>query len=235
MSAALNGSETAYDRVITAIERLGLRVKPNGKGVVAQCPAHEDNSPSLGVLPLPDSVSLHCFAGCENGDVVEALGLTMRDLFDNRRDVRYQYPDGRRVIREWDPNTRKKTFRQANNDGKNALFRVAEVVAAIAAGRWVLLVEGEKDVLAVESVGGVATCWAGGVSGWRHCGSAGLDADALADVGEGGRDAPQGAGSGCAHPSGRPPACPITPAPTRGRGSRVKGGRRPSRSDAQHP
>src|SRR5664279_2058214 len=110
-----------------------------------------------------------------------------------------------------------------------------ELVAAIAAGRWVLLVEGEKDVLAVESVGGVATCWAGGVSGWRHCGSAGLDPDALADVGEGGRDAPQGAGSGCAHPSGRPPACPITPAPTRGRGSRVKGGRRPSRSDAQHP
>jgi DNA primase len=52
--------------------------------------------------------------------------------------------------------TRKKTFRQANNDGKNALFRVAEVVAAIAAGRWVLLVEGEKDVVAVESVGGVA-------------------------------------------------------------------------------
>ena len=49
------------------------------------------------------------------------------------------------------------------------------------------------------------------------------------------RSTPKAAGSGCAHPSGRPPGLPDKRLPRAGRGSRVKGGRRPSRSDAQHP
>ena len=50
------------------------------------CPAHEDRSPSLTVKAGGDGRALvHCFAGCEVVAVVEALGLSMRDLFDGPR------------------------------------------------------------------------------------------------------------------------------------------------------
>jgi hypothetical protein len=48
-----------------------------------RCPAHADRTPSLSVRELEDSrVLLHCFAGCEVGDVLAALGLELSDLFE---------------------------------------------------------------------------------------------------------------------------------------------------------
>jgi hypothetical protein len=48
----------------------------------AQCPAHEDRSPSLSIERKPDGMLLvHCFAGCDIGDVTNALGLEVRDLW----------------------------------------------------------------------------------------------------------------------------------------------------------
>ena len=56
-------------------------VKQNGSSWVARCPAHEDRSPSLSVSEGDDGrVLLRCFAGCETTDIVEALGLELRDL-----------------------------------------------------------------------------------------------------------------------------------------------------------
>ena len=49
---------------------------------VARCPAHEDKSPSLSIKQADDRVLLHCFAGCETGDVLAAVGLDLKDLFD---------------------------------------------------------------------------------------------------------------------------------------------------------
>ena len=53
---------------------------------MASCPAHGDKTPSLHVSwtrgPNGGSVLLRCHAGCENRDVVDALGLTWPDLFD---------------------------------------------------------------------------------------------------------------------------------------------------------
>jgi hypothetical protein len=52
---------------------------------LARCPAHEDKSPSLSIRELDDGrVLLHCFGGCEVGDVLAAVGLTMADLFPQR-------------------------------------------------------------------------------------------------------------------------------------------------------
>jgi hypothetical protein len=49
---------------------------------VALCPAHNDHLPSLSIKQLDDGVLLmHCFAGCETEQVVQKLGLTMRDLY----------------------------------------------------------------------------------------------------------------------------------------------------------
>jgi hypothetical protein len=67
------------------LDRLG-RVKQTGSGRwLARCPAHQDKSPSLSIRALDDGRWLiNCFAGCEAGDVLSAIGLTMSDLFPER-------------------------------------------------------------------------------------------------------------------------------------------------------
>lgn len=52
---------------------------------VARCPAHKDRGPSLSVRELDDGrVLLHCFAGCEVGAVLGAIGLDLADLYPPR-------------------------------------------------------------------------------------------------------------------------------------------------------
>jgi hypothetical protein len=49
---------------------------------VARCPAHEDKSPSLSIVELPDGrILLHDFAGCDVEAVLDALGMQFGDLF----------------------------------------------------------------------------------------------------------------------------------------------------------
>lgn len=69
------------------------RPKRTGKGWAARCPAHEDKSPSLSIAEADGGkVLLHCFSGCNAGDVLGAIGLEWKDLFpeslspDARRD-----------------------------------------------------------------------------------------------------------------------------------------------------
>lgn len=66
----------------TVLDRLD-RVKQTGPGRwIARCPAHEDRSPSLSIRETDDGrVLLHCFAGCDPGDAMAAIGLEMKDLF----------------------------------------------------------------------------------------------------------------------------------------------------------
>ena len=59
----------------------GVRQVGPGKWV-ARCPAHPDRRPSLSIAEGKDGrILLHCFAGCRTADVLQALGLTFRDLF----------------------------------------------------------------------------------------------------------------------------------------------------------
>ncbi|MFT7660033.1 MAG: hypothetical protein ACI89S_001145 [Gammaproteobacteria bacterium] len=50
----------------------------------ALCPAHDDRDPSLCIKHVDGKLLVHCFAGCEIHEIVEALGLTVSDLFDNK-------------------------------------------------------------------------------------------------------------------------------------------------------
>jgi hypothetical protein len=48
---------------------------------LARCPAHPDRSPSLSIRELEDGrVLVHDFGGCEVGDVLQAIDLTISDL-----------------------------------------------------------------------------------------------------------------------------------------------------------
>lgn len=58
-------------------------VKRTGNGrFIARCPAHGDKHPSLAIRETDDGVILlHCFAGCDVGSVVGALGMDLSDLY----------------------------------------------------------------------------------------------------------------------------------------------------------
>src|SRR3954447_1105522 len=152
----------AVDRVLDALRsRQGEPRQRSGGSWSARCPAHDDHKPSLSVRQIEGQVLLYCHAGCSTVDVVAALGLAMRDLFDHAKGVTYRYPGGRIVRRTPD-----KRFWQQGDTADRSLYRLDRVAEAVAAGRTMYVVEGEKDVHALEAVGAVATTAPQGADGW---------------------------------------------------------------------
>lgn len=140
----------AYERLRDALQAHGSTIKETGTDkLIAQCPAHDDSSPSLSVTGIEGSALLYCHAGCQAEDVLAALEMSKADLFDNKRQATYIYPGGRKVHRRAD-----KQFPQSGNKADRSLFR-SDRIADV---EHVLVVEGEKDVLAAESVGAAAVC-----------------------------------------------------------------------------
>lgn len=64
------------------LEKLEYRRVADGK-YMARCPAHNDSSPSLSITRKSDRILIHCHAGCGAMEVLEAIGLTFDDLFDD--------------------------------------------------------------------------------------------------------------------------------------------------------
>ena len=142
---------TAYERLIGALRGHGSAVRSKGRSqAMAQCPAHGDSNPSLSLTAIEGSVLVSCHAGCATADVLAAVGLGLRDLYDDKRGATYRYDNGRIVHR-----TPEKRFWQDGNTATVELYHLGRLRAATD-GR-VLLVEGEKDVHAVEALDGIAT------------------------------------------------------------------------------
>jgi hypothetical protein len=151
-----------------------------GPGVYS-CPAHDDDRPSLSIAEGDDGRALLiCYAGCPTTDVVEALGLTMADLFvtGSKGDAivqSYVYTDEDdrplfRVLRtfpkgftqeRWDPKS--ETWRDRLLQTRRVPYHLSKLLAADSV--WV--VEGEKDVETMELAGEVATTVPGGAQGWK--------------------------------------------------------------------
>lgn len=152
---------------MTALERLrerwleqGLAWKDGPGGTAsAQAPGHSAADRSVTFRQIAGQVLMNSHADDKQA-VLDAVGLTMRDLFDDTTGTRYTYRDGRTVHRTYDDRGRKK-FRQSGNTGGRDLYRV-ERIDQVVTGTTVYVVEGEKDVHAVEAVGGVAVCSAMG-------------------------------------------------------------------------
>lgn len=217
------GSVTSYDRVNAALENAGRQGKRAGAWTLYNCPAHEDSDPSLGLVynAAKQRSALRCFTGCDDHDVLAAIGLGIADLYDDARRLtshraaghhvrvapsprpipgprrgdplgaqtgppriaaRYYYrrPDGTaagRVTRAYIPHEKgtKRVFWQHHWDGHNwarggfppLLYHLPEVIAALADGRTIYLVEGEKDADNAARAGLVATCNAMGAGKFR--------------------------------------------------------------------
>lgn len=69
----------------TILDRLD-KVKPTGRdSYKACCPAHQDKSPSLAIRALDDGrILMKCMAECPTQSVLDAMGLSMEDLFPER-------------------------------------------------------------------------------------------------------------------------------------------------------
>ena len=80
-------SSPALEQVLSQLK--GVRTSMHGWR--ACCPAHADRKPSLSIgLGEHGQVLLKCFAGCSLDSIVEAIGLTMTDLFPEESPA----PDG---------------------------------------------------------------------------------------------------------------------------------------------
>jgi hypothetical protein len=161
-----------------------FRAKKTATGWQARCPAHDDKNASLSITQGDDGKTLlHCHAGCSFNDIAAAANLKPGDLFPDEPSARrsrvvaeYSYQDatGRELFQvvRFEP----KDFRQRRSNGgkwvwnlkgiDRVLYRLPQVIEA-KDKRIIFVVEGEKDVAALESLGLVATCNAGGAGKWE--------------------------------------------------------------------
>lgn len=165
---------------------------------IACCPAHDDSSPSLSVTRGTEQpVVLKCHAGCDPVDILAAIGMTLADVSVPRDETqrgewtphgeasevyRYAGEDGQllyEVLRVPQPGGKKIFSQRIPKPGggwiwrlgntRRVLYRLPRLRKAIEDGEMVYVVEGEKDVHAVERTGNVATCNPGGTGGgWRE-------------------------------------------------------------------
>lgn len=150
-------SERAAERLLDALNGHGESVRAMGAARwIATCPSHDDRSPSLSVTYRagdPGRVLVHCHAGCQSPDVVAALGLELRDLFDGSPErIPYQYDSGRVAWRVLEAGSRRKQFRQSGTDRPAELWRLAHVREGVEAGADVFVTEGEEDALTLEAI-----------------------------------------------------------------------------------
>ena len=157
---------------------------------------HPDKHPSVSISEAADGrVLMNCHSrNCSLSDIIQGYGLEMKDLFPEhilrpdievrrlnqpRREVtEYDYQDAEgnlsyQVMRE-EP----KNFKQRRPNGRGGWinnlqgieripFNLPELIQAVKRDRWILIVEGEKDVLALKGHGLAATCNSGGAGKWE--------------------------------------------------------------------
>ena len=134
---------------------LRLHGVSGGRGQwTARCPAHDDRHNSLSISTGQDGrILLKCHAGCEVGAIAGALGLSVKDLFEDKPQSKgkpqivatYTYPSGAQKIRYADKSF---TWRQPDGRGgwiynrrgvPRSLYIAGELSGAV------FVCEGEKD------------------------------------------------------------------------------------------
>lgn len=151
-------SGEAFERVITALERRGHRVRRKGHNRATTWCTHDgaDNPEALSIFDNGSRVVFWCFTReCRSDEIADSLGLTWKDMYDEPigDDLAvYRYDDGRTVHRK-----QGKRFHQTGHKGAPTLYHASRLAPAISAGQTIYVVEGEEDVHSLESVGLTAT------------------------------------------------------------------------------
>lgn len=158
----------ATSRFIETLEQQGHRVKAMGDSrFMTTCPAHSDSTPSLSFRSGRSGVALYCHGGCSTKEVVIALGLTERDLFDDPQGENYKYYVGSRLVREVMRTPEKRFFQKVYDQSATVGLYVPEGVDPRATE--VYIAEGEKDAETLASVGVAAVSAPMGAANWHLC------------------------------------------------------------------
>lgn len=168
---------TPIDLVEQRLRERVPKVHRRGDTIEACCPAHEDNNPSLsiGVGTKGRDIVVKCHAGCNANDVLRALDLRWTDFGTGERiptDI-YNYVDADgtvmyRVLRMPDKQFLQQHMTPTGEWAWNIrgieriLYRLPQVLAAVAGGETVYVVEGEKDADRMRAAGVTATTNSGG-------------------------------------------------------------------------
>ncbi len=177
----------SLELVIDRLQEAGCNPQRKGDEWEARCPAHDDRVPSFAVSEETDGhVLVHCFAGCEFGDILAALHLEAKDLMPDtepepeRQEVaHYPYTDAQGTLLYEVVRYVPKTFRQRRPDGSGGwiwnmedtprvLYRLPDVLEAVQTGNTIWVLEGEKDADTLGAQGVYATTMPGGAGKWRH-------------------------------------------------------------------
>jgi putative DNA primase/helicase len=159
---------------------------PNYNGA-HRCPAHDDRTPSLSIAEGDNGIPLlHCFAGCSNDQILDALGRTWSDYYDDSNrskqdafSAKYAFLDEHDQpewyeVRLAGPEKKVRSC-QLNPDGSvkewragksRRLYREPEILEAVANDEVIHIVEGCKDTDSVFVAGGIATSCPFGAGRW---------------------------------------------------------------------
>ena len=159
-----------------------------------KCPVHKDKKASLTITGKNGKVLIHCHAGCETKDILDAVGLSFTDIGSERQEdgwrEKLERKKGKRIEAVYDYKSedgkylyskvrfegkyiRYITIDRANDKYKErkevpgTLYRLPELVKAIKSGYPVYIVEGEKDVETLRKLGYTATT-AGSADDWKR-------------------------------------------------------------------
>src|SRR5258708_7371492 len=82
------------ETLLAALRDHGCAVVERGGPAMAQCPAHADRTPSLAIRYDEDEgkILMHDFAGCDNAQILESLGLGWEVMFGESSPVRNPEP-----------------------------------------------------------------------------------------------------------------------------------------------
>ncbi|MBS3999161.1 MAG: hypothetical protein KGZ71_01620 [Desulfobulbaceae bacterium] len=150
------------------------------------CPAHDDGTASLSITEESDgTILLYCHAGCETKSILDAVGLTFKDLFidapkGKQLIATYDYTDEKGVLahrtyRYLDKG--KKTFMQSAFKGGQEIwtlkgvklypYNLVSILKANPNCDDIYIVEGEKDADNLIKRGVIATTSPMGAGKWK--------------------------------------------------------------------
>ncbi len=161
-------------------------VKKQGDGYLVCCPAHDDNMQSLSINDGDKKILLKCHRGCETSDILAKIGLNYSDLFHetekpkstSRIVATYDYVDLQGDLIHQTVRKEPKQFLQRRPDGNGGwmwslkgietiLYNLRNLTKAIDEKETIYIVEGEKDVENMASIGLIATTNSGGGAKWK--------------------------------------------------------------------
>ena len=153
----------AYDTFLERLRSGGFKIENHGRDRArSQCPAHQGQDTNLSIAVGDQGLLVSCKSyECPPEDIMRAVGLTLGDMFDNGRDARWTFPDGRTVVRS---NTREGKRIVQQNVPKDApalpLLRHPLSEPLESPSEHITVVEGEKSVHAALMLGAkCVTTW----------------------------------------------------------------------------